>query len=180
MPWIKLPPLKKMGKIYLWTGNGWGKTTSAIGAAVRAAGQGYKITVIQFMKGWGDKVGEYRIRNKLKNYEIRQFGRKNWIDLKNPSKKDKELAEKGLEFAYTAAKKKPFLLVLDEINLAVRTGLIEEKEIIKFLDQIPAKTTVYMTGRHATKGLIKRADYVNEIKMLKGPKKLTGEKGIDY
>ena len=170
-----------MGKVYLWTGNGWGKTTSAIGAAVRAVGHGYKVTIIQFMKGRGEKIGEYRIRKKLGlKYEIRQFGRKEWVNLKKPSKKDKELAEKGLKFAYSALKKKPFMLILDEINLAVRIGLLDEKEVLKFLNKIPAKTTVYLTGRQATPGLKKRANYVNEIKMLKGPKKLKGEKGIDY
>ena len=169
-----------MGKIYLWTGNGWGKTTSAIGAAVRAVGHGYKVVVIQFMKGWGDKVGEYKIRKQIKNYEIYQFGRKGWVNLKKPTKKDKELAEKGLLFAYKIAKKKPFMLVLDEINLAVRIGLLDEKDVITFLNKIPARTTVYLTGRGATAGLRKRADFVNEILMRKGPKKLTGEKGIDY
>lgn len=177
MPYL---PLLKMGKVYLWTGDGWGKTTSAIGAAVRAMGHGYKVSIIQFMKGWGDKIGEYRIRHKLKLYDIHQFGRKGWVDLKKPTLKDKELAAKGLEFAYTVLKKKPFMLILDEINLAVKIGLLPEKDVIKFLDSVPAKTTVYMTGRGATAGLRKRADYVNEIRMLKGPKKLTGEKGIDY
>jgi len=169
-----------MGKIYLWTGNGWGKTTSAIGASIRAVGHGYKVIIIQFMKGWGDKIGEYKIRNKLKNYEIYQFGRKGWVNIRNPTPEDKKLARKGFEFAHKIAKKKPFLLILDEINLAVRIGLLDEKEVVKLLDSVAAKTTVYMTGRYATKGLIKRADYVNEIRMIKGPKKLTGEKGIDY
>jgi cob(I)alamin adenosyltransferase len=169
-----------MGQVYLWTGNGWGKTTSAIGAALRAMGHGYKVVVVQFMKGWGDKIGEYRIRKKLKLYEIHQFGRKGWVDLKKPTAKDKELAQKGLEFAYKIVKKKPFMLILDEINLAVKIGLLKEKDVIKFLNSIPAKTTVYLTGRGATVGLKKRADFVNEIRMLKGPKKLKGEKGIDY
>jgi cob(I)alamin adenosyltransferase len=170
-----------MGKIYLWTGNGWGKTTSAIGAAVRAVGHGYKVIVIQFMKGRGEKIGEYRIRKKLApKFEIHQFGRTGWVNLKKPSKKDKELAQKGFKFAYSALKKKPFMLILDEINLAVKIGLLDEKEVIKFLNKIPAKTTVYLTGRSATPGLKKKANYVNEIRMLKGPKKLTGEKGIDY
>jgi len=172
--------LLKMGKVYLWTGNGWGKTTSAIGAAIRAAGHGYKVIIIQFMKGWGDRIGEYKIRKKLKNYDIYQFGRKGWVNVKKPTAKDKELAQKGLEFAYTILKKKPFMLILDEINLAVRIGLLDEKEVVKFLNKVPAKTTVYLTGRNATPGLKKRADYVNEIRMLKGPKKLIGERGIDY
>ena len=167
--------------IYLWTGHGWGKTTSALGAAMRAMGHGYKVVVIQFMKGWGDKVGEYKIRKKLgRLYEINQFGRENWIDLKKPTPEDKELAKKGLEYAKKAAKKKPFMLILDEINLAVATSLLDINEVLKFLDEIPQQTTVYLTGRNAPTGLIKRADYVNEINMLKGPKNLEGKKGIDY
>ena len=117
-----LPATIKMGKVYLWTGNGWGKTTSALGTALRAIGHGKKVIVIQFMKGWGDKIGEYKIRKKLKLYEIHQFGRKGWVDLKKPTAKDKELARQGLEFAYKAVKKKPFLLILDEVNLAPSTG----------------------------------------------------------
>ena len=65
----------KMGKVYLWTGNGWGKTTSAIGVALRAIGHGKKVVVVQFMKGWGDKIGEYKVRQKLgRFYDIKQFG----------------------------------------------------------------------------------------------------------
>lgn len=175
-------PDKKARKapIYLWTGLGWGKTTSALGAALRCIGHGYKVTIIQFMKG-RKHVGEYKIKRFLgKNYEIRQFGRKGWVNLSKPSKSDKILAKKGLEAARKAAKKKPFLLFLDEINLAVAAKLLDEKEVLNFLDEIPSKVHVYMTGRCATPRLIKRADYVNEIVMKKGPKKLIGEKGIDY
>ncbi len=167
--------------VYLWTGPGWGKTTSALGVAMRAIGHNCKVTVIQFMKGRKDRIGEYHIRKKLgAKYEIQQFGREGFVNLSKPSDKDKELAKKGLEAAMKAAKKKPFLLILDEINLAVAVGLLDEKEVIRFFDTVPAKTHIYLTGRNATPGLIRRADFVNEIVMVKGPKKLTGEKGIDY
>ena len=73
---------KKTKNIYLWTGTGWGKTTSAIGVAVRAVGHGKKVVIIQFMKGRKDRIGEYRARKLLgKNYEIRQFGRPGWVKL---------------------------------------------------------------------------------------------------
>lgn len=174
--------LKKRLKapVYLWTGNGWGKTTSALGAALRCLGHSYKVVIIQFMKGRKDRIGEYKIKKSLPGFEIYQFGRKGWVNLKKPSDEDRKLARKGLEFAKKKAKEKPFLLVLDEINLAVAIGLLNEKEVINFLDKIPEKVHVYMTGRYATKGLIKRADYANEIVLRKGPKKLIGEKGIDY
>lgn len=171
----------KRAKVYLWTGNGWGKTTSALGAALRVLGHGYSVSVIQFMKGWGMRLGEYKIKRRLgSKFSIQQFGTKKWVKLKKPGSRDIELAKKGLRAAHIAAKKKPFLLVLDEINLAVRIGLLKEKEVFDLLDRIDSKTTVYLTGRKATKGLIKRADYVNEIIMRKGPKKIKGEKGVDY
>jgi cob(I)alamin adenosyltransferase len=167
--------------VYLWTGNGWGKTTSSLGVALRAMGHGYKTVIIQFMKGWGDAVGEFKIRRKLAPlYEIHQFGRKEWIDLKKPAKVDKDLAKKALQFAAKKAKEKPFLLVLDEINLACAVGLVKTEDVLKLLDKVPAEVHVYLTGRYAPPELLWRADYANEIVMLKGPKKMEGEKGIDY
>lgn len=170
----------KRGLVYLWTGIGAGKTASALGIALRQVGHKQKVVVIQFMKGRKD-IGEYLVRNKLKPYyEIYQFGRKGWIDLKNPSKEDKELAKKGLAFAYKCLKKKPHLLILDEINLAVAIGLLSASEVIAFLDKVPAKTSVYMTGRYAPKALIDRADYATEFVTLKQPKKMIARKGIEY
>ncbi|MBS3175778.1 cob(I)yrinic acid a,c-diamide adenosyltransferase [Candidatus Woesearchaeota archaeon] len=177
----KLTRAKKRAPVYLWTGMGWGKTTSALGAAMRCIGHGFKVIIIQFMKGMGDMIGEYKIRERLSpEYEIYQFGRSGWVNLNKPSKIDKKIAEQGLAFAKKMAKRKPYLLFLDEINLAVACGLLDEKKVLKFLDQIPPKVHVYMTGRYATPRLMLRADYVNEVTMLKGPKKLAGEPGIDY
>lgn len=176
-----LQQMRMKPNVYLWTGDGWGKTTSALGAALRALGHGYSVSMIQFMKGWKDKTGEYKIRRRLgKKFSIQQFGTKKWVNLKKPNAKDIELAKQGLRAAYIAAKKKPFLLVLDEINLAVRIGLLKEKEILGFLNSVNPKTTIYLTGRKATTGLITRADYVNEIISRKKIKELKGKKGIDY
>lgn len=165
--------------IYLWTGNGWGKTTSAIGAAIRAAGHGYKTEIIQFMKGRKYRIGEYRELKKIKKINITQFGRTGWVNLRKPSKIDYVLAKEGFEYAKKADKKEPFLLILDEINLAVKIGLLNEKEVLNFLSKAKSKH-IYLTGRYATKELIKKADFVNEIIMKKGPKKLIGKKGIDF
>jgi len=171
---------RKKGVVYLWTGIGAGKTTSALGTALRQAGHRHKAIIIQFMKGRKD-IGEYKIRNRLKPYyEIYQFGKRGWVNLKKPSKKDRELAKKGLAFAYKCLKKKPYLLVLDEINLAVAIGLLSAKEVIKFLDDVPAGTSVYLTGRYAPKALIDRADFATEFVTLKQPKKITARKGIEY
>lgn len=176
--------MKKLVKnklsIFLWTGSGWGKTTSAFGAALRAFGHGYKVVIVQFMKGRRHQIGEYKVQKQLKNLTVKQFGRPGWVNLRKPSEKDKQLAQAGLAYAKKAAQTKPFLLVLDELNLAAKIQLLEKKELLAFLDSVPPQVHLYLTGRQAPQYLIKKADYVNIISMKKGPKKLIGEKGIDY
>lgn len=170
-----------MGYVYLWTGMGGGKTTNALGLALRSIGHKHKVVIIQFMKWW-KKTGEYKIRNRLKPYyEIYQFGRKGWIGLKNLDERDKKAAKKALDFAKKIIKKKkPNLLVLDEINLALYCKILDIKEVLDFLDGIPKKTDVVLTGRYAPKELIKRADFVNEITDLKHPKILPSTKGVQW
>jgi cob(I)alamin adenosyltransferase len=138
--------------------------------------------MIQFMKG-RKSIGEYKARVRLKPYfEMRQFGRKEFVDLKSPSDKDKKLAEKGLDFAKeTLRQKKPFLLILDEINVAAAAGLVDVGEILGLLDKVPKSTTVYLTGRYAPRKLMERADYVTEIRAVKHPPiSGKGKEGIDY
>jgi cob(I)alamin adenosyltransferase len=169
-----------MGYIYLYTGNGAGKTANALGLALRCIGHKKRVVIIQFLKWWKN-TGEYKIRKKLyPYYEIYQFGRKGWIGLKNLDERDKLLAEKALRFAEKAAKKKPDLLVLDEINLALYCKLLDVRDVLKILERIPKKTTVVLTGRNAPIRLVKRADFVNEIRDVKHPKKIPAVKGIQY
>ena len=170
-----------MGYIYLYTGTGGGKTTNALGAALRSIGHDHKVIIIQFLKWWKN-IGEYKIRKKLyPYYEIYQFGRKGWVGLENLDERDKKLAKEGLEFAKKIVKeKKPHLLILDEINLAVHCGLLSEDEVIDFLNHIPKRTDVFLIGRFAPKKLINRADFVNEIIDVKHPEKIPTTKGIQY
>lgn len=170
-----------IGYVYLYTGSGGGKTTNALGLALRSIGHRHKVVIIQFMKWW-KKTGEYKIRKKLKPYyEIYQFGRRGWVGFKNLNEKDKKLAEKGLKFAERIVKeKRPHLLILDEINLAVYCNLLNVNDVIEFLDKIPKRTDVVLTGRFANKKLIKRADFVNEIVDIKHPKEIPTTKGIQY
>lgn len=170
-----------MGHVYLYTGTGAGKTTNALGLALRSVGHKRKVVIIQFLKWW-KKTGEYKIRNLLAPYyEIHQFGRKGWHGLINLREEDKELAHKALKFAEKIVKeKKPHLLVLDEINLALHCKLLEVKEVLGLLEKIPKKTDVVLTGRFAPKELIERAEFVNEIVDIKHPKKMVTTKGIQY
>jgi cob(I)alamin adenosyltransferase len=172
---------RHVGYVYLYTGTGAGKTANALGLALRSVGHKRKVIVIQFMKWWKN-TGEYRIRDMLSPYyEIYQFGREGWIGLSSLSDEDRELAQKGLKFAEKIVKeKKPHLLVLDEINLALYCGLLDTRAIMEFLDHIPKNTDVVLTGRYASKGLIERADFVNEIVAIKYPKEMVTTKGIQY
>jgi cob(I)alamin adenosyltransferase len=167
--------------IYLYTGEGVGKTTSALGLVLRAVGQKKKVVIIQFMKGRKD-IGEWKIRNKLAPYyQIYQFGRKEFIKpISKPKQADFELARRGLAFAKKILKKKPFLLILDEINLAINIGLISLENVLELLDNVPKGTNIVLTGRRASRKLIEKADMVNEMRVVKMPKRVKAEKGIQY
>ncbi|TAH67249.1 MAG: cob(I)yrinic acid a,c-diamide adenosyltransferase [Methanosarcina mazei] len=170
------------GMVYIYTGEGEGKTTNALGLALRAVGHGYSAVIIQFMKG-RKYIGEYKIKDRLApEYEIHQFGREEFIDFRNPVPLDYELAEKGLEFAKEALGKKPRILVLDEINLAAHFGIVKTEDILKLLEDIPEETTVILTGRRAPEELVERADLVTEMKFVKHPfeKKVPAREGLEY
>jgi len=170
-----------MGYVYLYTGMGAGKTTNALGLALRSVGHKRKVVIIQFLKWWKN-TGEYKIRKMLAPYyEIHQFGRKGWHGLSNLGEEDKELAHKALKFAEKIVKeKKPHLLVLDEVDLALHCKLLDVKEVLKFLDKMPRKTDVVLTGRFAPIELVKRADFVNEIIAIKYPEEMVTTRGIQY
>ena len=170
------------GMVYLYTGEGEGKTTNAFGLALRAVGHGYRVVIVQSLKG-RKYIGEYKIKERLApEYEIYQFGREDFVDFRNPEALDYELAEKGLEFAKEALKRKPRLLILDEINLAARFGIVKTGDVLKLLEEIPEETTVVLTGRRAPPEFVDRADLVTEMKFVKHPfeKKIDGRKGVEY
>src|SRR3989338_7414079 len=173
-----------MGYIYLFTGEGAGKTTNALGLALRSVGHGNKVVIIQFLKWWKE-TGEYKIADVLKPYyEIYQFGREGWIGLSNLTEEDKKLCRDGLKFAKEIVEiKKPNLLILDEINLALYCKLLSVEEVINFLNEInniSKNTDVVLTGRYAPEALIDRVDFVNEVIDVKHPDKIPSTKGIQW
>ncbi len=171
---------KDSGIIYLYTGEGAGKTVNALGLALRCLGHGYKVTVIQFLKWWKN-TGEYKFKKLMPDkYEIYQFGRKGWIGLSNLNDRDKQLCQKALNLAKKKAQETPKLLVLDEINLALDCKLLEVNEVIEFLKSVPKQTNVVLTGRRAPKELIEFSDFVNEIIDIKHPEKAPSTRGIQY
>ena len=103
---------RKRGIVYLFTGDGEGKSTAALGLALRALGHGKSVVVIQFMKG-RKYAGEYQVQNILKNLEVYQYGKEQFVDLNKLDERDYQLAREGFEFAKQVMKKRPAVLILD-------------------------------------------------------------------
>ncbi|MBN2043122.1 MAG: cob(I)yrinic acid a,c-diamide adenosyltransferase [Candidatus Aenigmarchaeota archaeon] len=170
-----------MGMIYVFTGDGKGKTSAALGVALRSYGYRKTIVFVQFMKN--RETGEIKFADKRKGFAIHQFGSENFVDLSHPSEDDRKRAEAGLEFAEAViTKKAPDLLVLDEINVAVRHGLLKGHRVLDLIRKLPENTDIILTGRDASKEIIEVADLVTEMKEIKHPyaKGTEAKKGLDF
>ncbi|RLF53949.1 MAG: cob(I)yrinic acid a,c-diamide adenosyltransferase, partial [Thermoplasmata archaeon] len=145
------------GRIIVFTGDGQGKTTASLGIALRSVAHGKKVIIIQFMKGY-KMVGEFMARDLLPNYEIYQFGGEDFVDLSNPKEEDKRRAREALTFARKKIGEKPFLMILDEVNLATSIGLVSVEELLDLLRSKPEETNIILTGRYADERIIEMAD----------------------
>jgi cob(I)alamin adenosyltransferase len=156
------------GYIQVYTGDGKGKTTAALGLALRAAGHGLKTYIGQFLKG--QDYGELQSAKKLSPLiTIEQFGRKGFVHVtRDPDQEDIEMAMGGLEKCLEAMLSGVYtLIILDEVSVAIDFSLIEEQKVHDFLDQKPGHVEVILTGRYAPESLIARADLVTEMKKIK-------------
>ncbi|HIC94178.1 MAG TPA: cob(I)yrinic acid a,c-diamide adenosyltransferase [Anaerolineae bacterium] len=174
-------PLER-GLIQVYTGPGKGKTTAALGLALRAAGHGLKVHIVQFMKGW-PHYGELVSIQKLPNVTIRQFGRPDFVDKDNPDPEDVRLAREALEHGRQAALSGDYdIVVLDEVNVALDFGLIELADVLSLLDEKPEGVELVLTGRNAPPELIRRADLVTEMLLIKHPyyEGVKARQGIEY
>lgn len=157
----------KQGFIHVYTGNGKGKTTAALGIALRAAGRGLRVFILQFMKG-GD-YGEVKAVKLLKPYiTMKQTGLCTFVDKDNPSREDIRLAKEGLKIASKAIKDWKYdMVILDEIICAVDFKLIDLKKVLDMLGKKPPFVELILTGRNAPKEIIDIADLVTEMKEIK-------------
>lgn len=174
--------MDKKGYIHVYTGTGKGKTTAALGLALRSWGHGKRVCIIQFMKG-NEDYGEHKASLKLgKDFLIRHFGRGVFI-IDKPTTEDKKLAKKGLDFAKKILSSNKYdLIVLDEINCALHWGLLSNKDVRGLLEIKPANLELVLTGRYAPQWLIKKADLVTEMKERKHyfKKGVKARLGIEY
>ena len=156
----------KKGYVQVYTGEGKGKTTAAIGLAIRAAGAGFKVYIAQFLKK-GD-TSEIKALERFSDLiTVEQFGLGRFVRGK-PEAEDIEAARKGLEnIQKILSSGKHQMVVLDEANVAAVCGLISIDDLIVLIDQKPAHVELILTGRGAAPQIIERADLVSEVKALK-------------
>lgn len=171
-----------MARVHVYTGDGEGKTLTALGLALRNAGHKYKVVFVQFMKG-RKNIGEYKAQKMLRPYlEIYQFGKRDFVNLGRPNKDDIDRANKGIRFAEKLLDKKINVLVLDEVNLAAAIGLVEKKDVLRLIEDAPKKMLIILTGRNAPEEFINAADLVTVMDDVKHPfkKGVKAVKGIEY
>ncbi len=188
-----MPRLTK-GLVQVYTGPGKGKTTAAVGLAVRAAGHGLRTCLIQFLKrGW--ESGERAALAKLApGVELHVFGAAEWGDPTQaapdtpwwalpPSDEDRAQAREAFEFAQrTVASGEWDLVVLDEVFAAVRHGLVSAQDVVELIAGKPPRVELILTGRDAPPEVIAAADLVTEMRAVKHPfeQGVQARKGIEY
>ena len=168
-----------LGQIHIYTGNGKGKTTASFGLALRAIGAGYRVYLIQFMKG--QDYSELRILRRLKGLKLKRFGLKSFIH-GTAKAKDKQLARQGLVWAKKVIRSGRYhLVILDEIFVAAFFKLLKTSDIANLIKIKPKNVELILTGRKATPEIIKLADYVTEMKEIKHPyqKGILARRGIE-
>jgi cob(I)alamin adenosyltransferase len=155
------------GLVIVITGDGKGKTTAALGQALRALGHGKKVLMIQFMKG--RKYGEVLCAEQcLPNLTFKLCGLDSFVMRGNPAQVDVDLARAGLDLAKEAIRSEQYdMVILDEINVAVDFGLVGIEDVLSMLKEKPAKVDVILTGRYAHPEIVALADTVSEVKEVK-------------
>jgi cob(I)alamin adenosyltransferase len=173
---------ERQGLVQVFTGNGKGKTTAALGTVLRAAGHGLKIYIVFFMKGDYDR-GEFKALAKLPNVEVSRSGFRRFVDPARITPEEKEEAARAFEAAREALVSGRYdLVVLDELNVAVGYDLVTFEDVIRLIEARPPRVELIITGRHADPRLIEMADLVTEMVKVKHPydKGVTARRGIEY
>ncbi len=171
----------RKGYIQVYTGDGKGKTTAALGLALRAAGAGLKVFIGQFIKK--RRCSEHKALERFGDLlTVRQYGT-GFIKGKKPASSAIASAKKGLKDVKKALLSGQYdMVILDEVNIAVHYGLISADDVLELLDEKPPETEVIITGRYADEKLIKKADLVTEMREIKHYFKqgVKARKGIEY
>ncbi|MEA3409246.1 MAG: cob(I)yrinic acid a,c-diamide adenosyltransferase [Candidatus Eisenbacteria bacterium] len=154
---------ERHGTVQVYTGDGKGKTTAALGLALRAVGHGLSVYMLQFMKG-SSNYGELTSAAKLPGFIIEQSGRDEFVDRENPAQVDIDLAAQGFEKARAAVVSGDYdIVILDEANVALDFGLISIKDVLSLIESRPPHVELVLTGRSAHPDIVKAANLVSEV-----------------
>jgi len=176
---------REEGMVIVYTGDGKGKTTAALGLILRAVGHGYRVLMIQFLKGgwdYGELKGIEYLAPAAK-IEPLGIGCMGILDDDKPVEEHRQAARLTLEAAQKALSGEEYdIIILDEINIATHLELISVDDVLKLIDDRPPATTLVLTGRYADDRIIEAADLVTEMKDIKHPfqKGRLSQKGIDH
>ena len=173
---IKIRKAKK-GLVIVFTGNGKGKTTASLGMVLRTIGHGYKVAIIQFIKGGWTTGEEKALKNLSTNISWHSLGEGFTWETQDRNR-DEKLVKEAWQLAKEYIKNESYkLIVLDEINIATKLGYLTPEEIITFLKSLNnRKNHLVLTGRGASESIINYADLVTEMKLIKHPFKEQGIK----
>lgn len=177
--------MPEKGLIIVYTGKGKGKTTAALGIALRAVGHGYKVGMIQFIKGewyYGELTSSKRLEPE---FELIAAGRGfvGIIDDDHPIEDHQKAAKNAMEVAKQKIASGIYdIMILDEINYAAKLNLISQQDILGVIAAKPEKTSLVLTGNYVSEAIMNAADLVTEMKEIKHPyqKGIKAKKGIDF
>ncbi len=174
-------PLKQ-GLVQVFTGEGKGKTSAALGAVLRAVGHGLRVCVVVFMKG-DRPSGEWDVLSRLPDVSIMRFGLGTFTDGATINPEERKQAKQALTAARTAMLSGNYdLVVLDEVNIVTAWKLIELDEVVRLIQDKPTNVELILTGRYADKKLVEMADLVTEMVKVKHPydRGIKAREGIEY
>ncbi len=157
----------EQGLIQVYTGDGKGKTTAALGLAMRAVGKGLRVCMVQFLKGreYGELVAAPRLGG---DFVLTQAGLDTFVKKGEPSAEDVRLAREGLEEARRALTGGEYdIVIMDEINVAVELGVLTLDEVLPVIDSKPPTVELVLTGRYAPDEFYERADLITEMKNVR-------------
>ena len=175
-------PMSELGLMQVYTGEGKGKTTAALGLALRAWGHGMRVCVIQFMKK-GDEYGEVEALRRLDGIELYQFGADRLIFKGEHCQEDVDLAERGLRMAQDCLCCNDYdMVILDEINVVMDFGILPVDKVLCIVRGRDPGVEVVLTGRNAPKEVLEEADLVTIMKMEKHPYEsgVMARKGVEF
>jgi cob(I)alamin adenosyltransferase len=172
----------RQGLVQIFTGDGKGKTTAALGVVLRALGHDLKVFIAVFMKG-DYPYGEWEALGRFPNVTIARFGFRTFTDPANVKPEEKEQARRALAAAHEAMLGGHYdLVLLDEVNIAAAWKLVETDEVVKLIQDKPPNLELILTGRQADRKLIDLADLVTECIKIKHPydRGIKARPGIEY